>query len=83
MTPYYPSDSDSDSLSDEEIYARDNKIYVLGKTFIQGFSTDGGGHTIAKQKLYKTNMTEPNKNLFYHYTTIMIILIYLLMVLNN
>ena len=47
MTPYYPSTS----LSKEEQYTKDNKIYVLGKTFIQSFSTDGGGNTIDKQKL--------------------------------
>ena len=34
---------------------------MLGKTFIQSFSTDGGGPTIDKQKLYKTNMTELGK----------------------
>ena len=44
MTPYYPSTS----LSNEEQYTKDNKMYVLGKSFMQGFSTDGGGHTIDK-----------------------------------
>ena len=57
MAPYYPSDS----LSKEEKYTKDNKIYVLGKRFIQGFSTDGGGHTIDERKLYKTNFTQSNK----------------------
>ena len=37
-----------------------NNIYVLGKDFIQGFSTIGSS-TIYVEKLYKTNMTEPNK----------------------
>ena len=40
---------------------KSNNIYVLGKDFIQGFSTDGGGHTIKKQKIYKTNFPQPNK----------------------
>ena len=57
MAPYYSSTS----LSKEQKYTKDNNIYVLGKTFIQSFSTDGGGHTIDKQKSYKTNMTEPGK----------------------
>ena len=57
MAPYYPSTS----LPKEQKYTKKNNIYVLGKTFIQSFSTDGGGHTIDKQKLYKTNMTEPGK----------------------
>ena len=40
-----------------------NNIYVLGKDFIQGFSTDGGGHTIDKQKLFfsKTNFSQVKK----------------------
>ena len=58
MKPFYSSDS----LSKEEKCTRDNKIYVLGKTFIQSFGTDGG-HTIDKQKLYKTNFTEPGKTI--------------------
>ena len=57
MTPYYPSTS----LSEEERYTKNSKIYVLGKDFIRGFSADGGGRTIKVQKLYKTNFTEPNK----------------------
>ena len=57
MTPYYPSTS----LSKEQKCTKRNNIYVLGKTFIQSFSTDGGGHTIDTQILYKTNMTEPGK----------------------
>ena len=46
MTPYYPSDSSS--LSSQEKYISDNKIYVFGQNFIQDFSADGGGHTIKK-----------------------------------
>ena len=33
----------------------------MGKDFIQGFTSDGTGNTIYVKKLYKTNMTEPNK----------------------
>ena len=33
----------------------------MGKTFIQGFSTDGAGHTISQKGIYKTNMAEPGK----------------------
>ena len=54
VTSYYPSTS----LSKEEQYTKNNNIYVLGKTFIQAFSTDGGGHTIGKQKSYKTDITD-------------------------
>ena len=59
MTPYYSSDDST--LTKGEINTRDNKIYVPGKDFIQGFSTDGVVHTIYKQKLFKTNFTQPNK----------------------
>ena len=41
-------------------YIGNNNIYVLGKDFIQGFSTDGAGHTMSEKGIYKTNMTEPN-----------------------
>ena len=41
MTPYYYYSS---SLTKEQKYTKDNKIYVLGNTFIQGFSTDGGAY---------------------------------------
>ena len=34
---------------------------MLGKDFIQGLTTDGTGSTIYGDKIYKTNMTEPNK----------------------
>ena len=35
-------------------YTGNNNIYVLGKPYIQGFSTDGDGHTIdAKKKCTK------------------------------
>ena len=46
-----------------------NNIFVLGKDFIQGFATDGSGNTIYADKIYKTNMTEPNKKfvLLLHY----------------
>ena len=40
---------------------KENNIIVLGKGFIQGFSTDGTGNTIYAEKIYKKNMTEPNK----------------------
>ena len=39
-----------------------NNIIVLGKDFIQGLTTTGTGNTIYVEKIYKTNMTEPNKN---------------------
>ena len=43
---------------------------MLGKTFIQRFFNDGGGHTIDKQKLCKPNMTEPGKKFVFslHYS---------------
>ena len=40
---------------------RKKNIYVLGKDFMQGFTTTGTGNTIYAEKIYKTNMTEPNK----------------------
>ena len=40
---------------------KNNNIIVLGKDFIQGFTSDGAGNTIYVEKIYKTNMTEPNK----------------------
>ena len=52
MTPYYPPITEGEkSYSKEEQYNRDNKIYVLGSSFIQGFSNNGGGHAIDNQKL--------------------------------
>ena len=33
----------------------------MGKDFIQGLITTGTGNTIYAEKIYKTNMTEPNK----------------------
>ena len=65
MTPYYSSGS----LSKEQKYTSDNKIYVLGNIFIQGFRTDGGGHTTDRQKLCKINFTEPTTKyvLSFHY----------------
>ena len=53
-----------------------NNIYVLGKDFLQGIN----GTTIYPEKNYKHNFTTPNKC---HYTTTVIILIYLLMEDNN
>ena len=46
-----------------------NNIIVLGKYFIQGLSIDGTGNTIYAEKIYKTNMTAPNKKfvLLLHY----------------
>ena len=41
-------------------YIGNNNIYVLGKDFIQGFSTDVAGHTMSENGIYKANMTEPN-----------------------
>ena len=38
-----------------------NNIIVLGKDFIQGLATDGSRNTIYADKIYMTNMTEPNK----------------------
>ena len=51
-----------------------NNIYVLGKDFVQGIN----GTTIYAEKIYKHNFTTPNKRLFCQYTTMVIILIYLL-----
>ena len=59
MTPYYSSDDST--LNKEKKYTKDNRIYVLGKGSIKSFSTDGVGHTIDHQKMYKTNLTQPNK----------------------
>ena len=42
-------------------YTGKNNMYVLGKNFIQGFSTDGAGHKISQKGMYKTNITGPNK----------------------
>ena len=62
-------------------YTGRNNIYVLGKTFIQGFSTDGAGHTISQKGIYKTNMTEPEKKfVLLHYNGDDS---YLFMVFNN
>ena len=36
-------------------------IIVLGKDFIQGLTTTDTRNTIYVEKIYKTNMTEPNK----------------------
>ena len=44
-------------------YTGRNNIYVLGKTFIQGFSTDEAGHKISQKGIYKTNMTEAGKKI--------------------
>ena len=60
MTPYYTYTS----LSNEEKYTKDNNIYVLGKDFIQGFSTDGAGHTIKVQKCIKLILHSQIKNCF-------------------
>ena len=38
-----------------------SNIIVLGEDFIQELTTDGTGNTIYVDKIYKTNMTEPNK----------------------
>ena len=38
-----------------------NNIIVLGKDLIQGLTTTGTGNTIYVEKIYKANMTEPNK----------------------
>ena len=75
MTPYYiPT-----SLTKEEKYTKDNNIYVFGKDFIQSFKTDGGGHTIKIQKFTKLILHSQMKDLYYHYTAMVMIFIYLLM----
>ena len=43
---------------------RQNEIYVLGKGFIEGVTNVGptrSGTTIYAEKVYKHNVTEPNK----------------------
>ena len=42
-------------------YTGRNNFYVLGKTFMQRFSTDGAGHTISQKGICKTNMSKPEK----------------------
>ena len=42
-------------------YTQNNNIYVLSHNFIQGFSKDGGGHSVYAKGKYKTNFTAPNK----------------------
>ena len=44
-------------------HSNNNKknIIVLGKDFIQGLTTTGKGNTIYVEKIYKTNMREPNE----------------------
>ena len=49
-------------------------IYVLGKDFVQGINNT----TIYPEKIYKTQ-----NNFFYHYTKLVMILIYLSMELKN
>ena len=70
-----------------------NKIYVLERDEIQGVTTVGP--TVTKKTQYKkeqqsirreyTRQTLQNqtKNLYYHYTTMVMILICLLMVVKN
>ena len=53
-----------------------NNIYVLGKDFVQGINDT----TFYAEKIYKTNLI---KNLYQVYTTILVILTYLSMVLKN
>ena len=50
-------DASSSSLANN----KKNNIIALGKDFIQGLTTTGTGNTIYVEKIYKTNMTEPNK----------------------
>ena len=40
---------------------RKNNIIVLGRDFIQGFTSDGTANAIYLEKNYKINITEPNK----------------------
>ena len=72
-----------DASSSSHTNNKRNNIIVLGKDFIQGLTTTGTGNTIYAQKVYQTNMTEPNKKHVYHCITMEIILIYLLMVYKN
>ena len=48
-------------------------IYDLGKDFVQGINNT----TIYAEKIYKTNFTGQSKNLYCHYTIMVLILIYL------
>ena len=59
---YYPPLPEGKEYSKQQKYTRDNKIYAFGNVgAIQGFSTDGGGHSLDLKKMYKTNFTQPNK----------------------
>ena len=50
-----------DASSSSHANNNNKKIIVLGKDFIQGLTTTGTGNTIYAEKIYKSNMTEPNK----------------------
>ena len=63
-----------DDQSSSHANNKKNNIIVLRKDFTQGIPTDGTGNTIYAEKIYKTNMTEPKKNLHYHYITMEIVL---------
>ena len=50
-----------DASSPSHANNKKNNIIVLGKDFIQGQETTGTGNTVYVEKIYKTNLTEPNK----------------------
>ena len=52
-----------DASSFSHVNNKKNNIIVLGKDFIQGLTTTSTGNTIYVEKIYKTNMTEPNEKL--------------------
>ena len=70
-----------DASSSSHANNKKNYIMVLGKDFIQGFTSDGTGNTIYVEKVYKTNMTEPNKK--FALSLMGVILIYLSVVEKN
>ena len=50
-----------DASSSSHANNKKNNIIVLGKDFIQGLTATGTGNTVYTEKIYKTNMAEPNK----------------------
>ena len=50
-----------DASSSSHANNKKNNIIALGKNFIEGLTTTGTGNTTYSEKIYKTNMTEPNK----------------------
>ena len=61
-----------------------NNIYVLVKDFIQGISSKlGSSTTISAENLTQLILHNQAKDLYYLYTTMVILVIYLLIVQRN